>query len=245
MAATEQLEKRTIRRVTRRLVPFLILIYFIGYLDRSNISFAKLQMSDDLQLTATMFGLASGIFFIGYVAVEVPSNVLLQRFGARKWIARIMVTWGIVASLLAFAPNFETLLVLRFLLGIAEAGLYPGILLYLTYWIPKERRARVIGQFLLAIPLASVIGAPLSTWIMQAFTDLTDITGWRAMFFVQGLPAVIIAVVVWFYLTDRPSQAKWLRDDEREWLSSTMEREENETVATHGLTSLKAALLNP
>ncbi len=155
-----ELERRTIRKVALRLLPFLGLLYFINYLDRTNIGFAKLTMSDDLGLTQTAFGLASGIFFIGYLLLEVPSNLALHRFGARRWIARIMITWGIVASAMAFVPNEGVLYVLRFLLGVAEAGFFPGIILYLTFWFPKRERAKVVAWFMVAIPISTVLGSP-------------------------------------------------------------------------------------
>ncbi|GAA1698055.1 MFS transporter [Streptomyces yatensis] len=238
------LQKRTTAKVSRRLVPLLVAIYFVSYLDRSNISFAKLQMSDDLSMTATTFGLTSGIFFIGYVVVEVPSNLALHRFGARKWIARIMITWGVISSLMGFVPNVTIFSIGRFLLGIAEAGLYPGILLYLTYWIPREQRARVTALFLLAIPLASVLGSPLSTWLMSAFDGHGILAGWRWMFVIEGLPAVVLAFVVWFALTDRPGQAKWLSAEEREWLTAKLAEEERDTADAHGLSSLRTSLFN-
>lgn len=223
--AAPELERRTLRKVAMRLLPFLGLLYFINYLDRTNIGFAKLTMSDDLGLTQTAFGLASGIFFIGYLLLEVPSNLALHKFGARRWIARIMITWGIIASALAFVPNEGVLYVLRFLLGVAEAGFFPGIILYLTFWFPRRERAKVVAWFMVAIPVSTVLGAPISTAIMQNWHGLFGLTGWRVMFLMEGIPAIILAFVTWFYLTDRPQDAKWLAEDERTWLAGEMEAE--------------------
>jgi len=163
----ESVEAETLRAVTVRLVPLLMALYFVNFLDRTNLGIAKAEISADLQLSATMFGLASGIFFIGYVLVEVPSNLALVRFGARRWLARIAVSWGIVAVAIAFAPNAGTLLVLRFLLGVAEAGLFPGVVFYLSQWFPAAYRARVVGVFMLAVPVASAVGTPLAAWLIQ------------------------------------------------------------------------------
>lgn len=238
-----ELERRTVRRVALRLLPFLGLLYFVNYLDRTNIGFAKLTMSDDLGLTQTAFGLASGIFFVGYLLLEVPSNLALHRFGARRWIARIMITWGIVAGAMAFVPNEGVLYVLRFLLGIAEAGFFPGIILYLTYWFPRRERAKVVAWFMVAIPISTVLGAPLSTTIMQAGHGLFGLAGWRVMFLLEGIPAVLLAFVTWFYLTDRPQDAKWLRDDERAWLAAEMAAEA-ETTGRRFHFPLRRALTN-
>lgn len=242
-APGSDIERRTMRRVATRLVPFACLLYFVNYLDRTNIGFAKLTMSDDLGLTETAYGLASGLFFVGYLLLEVPSNLALHRVGARRWIARIMVTWGIVASVMAFVPNAGALYVLRFLLGVAEAGFFPGIILYLTYWFPKRHRARIVAMFMAAVPVSSMLGAPLSTAVMQVSHGLFGLEGWRIMFLVEGLPAIVLAVVTWFYLTDRPSDASWLADDERRWLAAEMEREAAETGDRYHF-SLRKALTN-
>ena len=238
-----ELERRTIRKVALRLLPFLGLLYFINYLDRTNIGFAKLTMSDDLGLTQTAFGLASGIFFIGYLLLEVPSNLALHRFGARRWIARIMITWGIIASAMAFVPNEGVLYVLRFLLGVAEAGFFPGIILYLTFWFPKRERAKVVAWFMVAIPISSVLGAPMSTAIMQAGDGLFGLAGWRVMFLFEGIPAILLAFITWFFLTDKPQDAKWLADDERAWLTAELEAETAGTAQRFHF-SLRKALTN-
>lgn len=233
-AGTTDLERRTLRKVTARLIPFLIALYFVNYLDRTNIGFAGPNgMNADLGLTATMFGLASGIFFAGYLLLEVPSNLALHRFGARRWLARIIISWGILASLMAFVPNATWLYVLRFLLGIAEAGFFPGIILYLTFWFPKRQRARATALFLLAIPLSTVVGAPLSAWLVNMGDSVAGMAGWRFMFLMEGIPAVLLGIVCWFFLTDRPHQASWLTQEERDWLSAEMEREAATTGARY------------
>ncbi|MGR6963260.1 MFS transporter [Geodermatophilus sp. URMC 61] len=224
MAHTEPdpVGRSALRKVAWRLVPFLGLLYFVNYLDRTNIGFAKLTMSEDLGLTETMFGLASGLFFIGYLLFEVPSNLALHRFGARRWIARILVSWGIVASAMAFVDSAGWLYALRVLLGIAEAGFFPGVLLYLTWWLPRTQRVQLIGAFLVAVPLSSALGAPLSGAVIQYGDGLFGLEGWRVMFLVEGLPAVLLGVACWFYLTDRPEQARWLTPEERGWLTRTI-----------------------
>jgi MFS transporter, ACS family, tartrate transporter len=226
---TSPVARSALRKVAWRLVPFLGLLYFVNYLDRTNIGFAKLTMSEDLGLTETMYGLASGLFFIGYLLFEVPSNLALHRFGARRWIARIMVSWGVVASLMAFVDSAGTLYALRVLLGIAEAGFFPGIMLYLTWWLPRAQRVQLIGAFLVAIPLSSAFGAPLSGAIIQFGDGLFGLEGWRVMFLLEGLPAVVLGVVCWFYLTDRPEQARWLTAEERDWLTGTLAAEQGTT----------------
>lgn len=237
-SATEQntsdLKKRTMRKVALRLTPFLGLLYFINYLDRTNIGFAGPNgMNEELGLTQAAFGLASGVFFIGYLLLEVPSNLALHKFGARRWIARILVTWGIIAAAMAFVPNAEWLYVLRFLLGIAEAGFFPGIILYLTFWFPKADRARAVALFMVAIPLSSVIGSPLSALLIQHGHELLGgLSGWRFMLLIEGIPAVLLGVMCWFYLTDRPKDATWLDADERAWLQGELDAENDATAAT-------------
>jgi MFS transporter, ACS family, tartrate transporter len=239
-----ELGRRVVGKVSRRLIPFMCVLYFVNYLDRTNIGFAEITMSEDLGLTATMFGLASGLFFIGYLFFEVPSNLALHRFGARRWIARIMVSWGVVAAAMAFVPNAETLYVLRVLLGIAEAGFFPGMILYLTYWFPRRDRVRITSWFLTAIPLSAAIGSPVSGAIMQYSDGMFGLEGWRMMFLLEGAPAVVLGVVTWFYLTDRPAQAHWLDDTERQWLVDEMEREAAETARTYRW-SLRGSLTSP
>ncbi|MGH3310507.1 MAG: MFS transporter [Streptomyces sp.] len=240
----EELGRRVVAKVARRLIPFMMLLYFVNYLDRTNIGFAELQMSEDLGLTATAYGLASGLFFIGYLFFEVPSNLALHKFGARRWIARIMLSWGIVASAMAFVPNAGSLYAMRVLLGVAEAGFFPGMILFLTYWFPRRERARFTAMFLAAIPLSSAIGAPVSAAIMQYCDGLFGLEGWRVMFLFEGMPAVLLAFVTWFYLTDRPEKATWLTDEERGWLTREMEAEKVKTEKRFHW-PLRKSLTNP
>ncbi len=203
-----QMANRVMRKVALRLIPFLGLAYFLNYIDRTNISFAKLTMSEDLGLTETMYGLASGLFFVGYILLEVPSNLALHKFGARRWIARILVSWGLIAALMAFVPNATWLNIARVALGIAEAGFFPGIMLYLTFWFPRAVRVRLVGVFMVALPLSSALGAPISGAIIQYWHGLFGLEGWRVMFLVEGIPTVLLGIAAWFYLTDRPRDAK-------------------------------------
>src|SRR3954467_1763519 len=202
-------EHRTIAKVKRRLVPFLILCYFVAYLDRVNVGFAALTMNKDLGLSASAFGFGAGIFFLAYFIFEVPSNLFLERVGARKWIARIMFTWGLIAGGMAFATGEVSFFALRVALGIAEAGFFPGIIFYLTLWFPAVYRARIIGYFMAAIPLSTVIGAPVSGALLYLHGGL-GLTGWQWMFIIEAVPAILLAFVVFFYLTDRPADAAWL-----------------------------------
>ena len=218
------LEKTVVRKVTLRIIPFVFLLYIVSYLDRANIGYAALQMNAELALSAEAFGFISGIFFIGYFLFEVPSNVLLNRYGARVWIARILVTWGIIAAATAFAQTATHLYILRFLLGVAEAGFFPGIIVYLTYWFRSKELATTVALFTAAIPVSYIIGAPLSTWIMDNI-HWYGWSGWRWMLFLEGIPAVFLGVVCFFYLTDKPEQAKWLKGEEREWLLAELERD--------------------
>jgi MFS family permease len=240
----ESVEAETLRAVTVRLVPLLMALYFVNFLDRTNLGIAKAEISADLQLSATMFGLASGIFFIGYVLVEVPSNLALVRFGARRWLARIAVSWGIVAVAIAFAPNAGTLLVLRFLLGVAEAGLFPGVVFYLSQWFPAAYRARVVGVFMLAVPVASAVGTPLAAWLIQTGHGVWGLAGWRFMMICVGLPAVLLGLVCWFYLTDRPADAHWLNTAQRRWLTDTLAAEERQ-ISTQYRFPLRRTLTSP
>ncbi|MGO4613917.1 MFS transporter [Nocardia sp. 2YAB30] len=208
-------EDAVFRKVVRRIVPFLILCYVVSYLDRVNVGFAKLQMSDDLGFSEAAFGLGAGLFFIGYFLFEVPSNLLLQRIGARVWIARIMISWGLVSALFVFVTDETMFYVLRFLLGAAEAGFYPGVILYCTYWFPSHRRARVIAMFMSAIPVAGIFGNPLSGWIMDRFQGVHGWQGWQWMFLLEALPAVLVGVITLLYLDNSVRSAKWLTDEEK------------------------------
>jgi MFS family permease len=214
-AADAALEKRAYSKVFWRLVPFLMLCYVIAYLDRVNVGFAKLQMGQDLGFSETVFGLGAGIFFLGYFLFEVPSNLLLNRVGARIWIARIMITWGLLSACFMFVKTPTSFYILRFLLGLAEAGFYPGVILYLTHWYPAHRRARIIAVFMSAIPVAGIFGNPLSGWIMDSFHGVSAMSGWQWMFLIEAIPAVLIGLMVLFYLDNGIAQARWLNAEEK------------------------------
>jgi MFS transporter, ACS family, tartrate transporter len=230
------MEAQVIGRVSRRLVPFVALCYFLCYLDRVNVGFAALQMNNDLGFSATVFGWGAGIFFFGYFFFEVPSNLALERFGARLWIARIMVTWGLLSAAMALIWNEASFLILRFLLGAAEAGFFPGIILFLTYWFPSAYRARMVGRFMVAIPISAVIGAPLSGLIL-GMDGIWGLRGWQWLFICEGLPTVLLGLVVMFYLTDGPDKASWLDASESRWLIDRLRRERmvREAHASHTL----------
>ncbi|AZG12336.1 MFS transporter [Cupriavidus pauculus] len=219
-------EDAVYRKVSWRLVPFLLLCYVVAYLDRVNVGFAKLQMLNDLQFSETVYGLGAGIFFIGYFLFEVPSNVILHKVGARIWIARIMITWGLISAAMMFVTTPTMFYVLRFLLGIAEAGFFPGIILYLTYWYPASRRGRTTTFFMTAIALSGVIGGPLSGWIMQSFDGHNGWAGWQWMFLIEGIPSILVGIWVLLYLDDRIAHAKWLTPDERALLARNIEAED-------------------
>ena len=204
------------RKVSWRLIPLLFLCYIVAYLDRVNVGFAKLQMQDALQFSEAVYGLGAGIFFIGYFIFEVPSNVILHKVGARRWIARIMMTWGLLSAATMFVNSPMSFYVIRFFLGAAEAGFFPGIILYLTYWYPAARRGKATSLFLAAIPFAGILGGPISGWILQSMAGVNGWQGWQWLFLLQGLPTVALGVVVWRYLDDRVHSAKWLTVDERE-----------------------------
>lgn len=218
------LAKRTTKKTMLRILPYILLLYVIAYLDRVNLGFAALEMNADLALTAEVFGLLSGIFFIGYFFFEVPSNMIMHKVGARVWIARIMLTWGIIVILTGFAQTATHLYILRFLLGVAEAGFFPGIILYLTYWFRERERGRATAVLLLALPIGGLVGAPLSAWIIDNIA-WGNLEGWRWMFILEGIPALILGVITIFYLTDRPSKAKWLTQEEVAWLEGELDNE--------------------
>ena len=212
-------EAETYKKVSWRLLPFLLLCYVVSYLDRVNVGFAKLQMLQDLSFSETVYGLGAGIFFIGYFLFEVPSNFILHKLGARVWIARIMVSWGLISAGMMFVSSATSFYVMRFLLGVAEAGFFPGIILYLTYWYPADRRGRVTALFMTGIALSGVIGGPLSGWIMQNFSGVSGLKAWQWMFVIEGLPAVVLGIVTLFYLDDRIEHAKWLTREEKDLLA--------------------------
>jgi MFS transporter, ACS family, tartrate transporter len=248
----DAIEKVTTAKVMKRLVPFLCFCYFIAYLDRVNVGFAALQMNGALGLDPEMFGLGAGLFFIAYFLLEVPSNLALDRFGARRWIARIMITWGLISAAFAFIPQISrftglsveyTFYSLRFLLGMAEAGFFPGIIFYLTLWFPSAYRARIVSLFMLAIPFSSIIGAPLSGALLGLSGFGLD--GWQWLFIIEGVPACIVALFVLFYLTDRPHDARWLEPAERDWLESRLAAERELKQATAGHFSFMRSIADP
>ncbi|WP_370645987.1 MFS transporter [Brachybacterium sp. ACRRE] len=223
--ADSAVARSAIRKVSVRLVPFVALMFFINYLDRTAIGFASPNgMNDDLALSAAQFGFASGVFFIGYILLEIPSNLALHRFGARIWLARIMISWGVVAVAFTWVQGFTSLTVLRFLLGVAEAGFFPGAILFLSLWVPSAYRGRILMLFYLAQPLTTVIGAPLAGLLIQQH-GLFGLAGWRVMFLGVGLPAIIIGIAALFYLKDRPADARWLTRAEQEWLTDSLRAE--------------------
>ncbi|WP_296180365.1 MFS transporter [Pseudomonas sp. UBA1879] len=223
-APVSELERTTMHRVAWRLLPFLILCYLIAIIDRGNIGMASLQMNHDLGLTPAIFGFASSLFFVSYFLIEVPSNLALQKFGARIWIARIMITWGIVSAGTAFVQGANSLYVMRFLLGAAEAGFFPGVLLYMTYWLPSAYRARMVAIFMVAIPGANFLGSPLSGFLLT-LDGWMGMRGWHWLFILEGIPAVLLGIACLFVLTDRPAQAKWLSNEQRNWLVNQLEEE--------------------
>ena len=213
--------RATIARISRRLIPFAMLLFVINYLDRVNISFAALQMNRDLGFSPSIYGLGAGIFFVGYFLFEIPSNLILNRVGARRWIARIMVSWGVVSVAMAAVSGETSFYVLRFLLGVAEAGFFPGIILYLSYWFPNEDRAKAIALFMTATAISNVIGAPLSTALL-GLDGVFGLRGWQALFIIEGLPAVVVGLWVLSYMPDRPEDATWLDAGEKAWLASVL-----------------------
>ncbi len=220
----QTVEQSTARKVYWRLLPLAILSYFLCYLDRINVGFAALTMNKDLGLDAATYGMAAGAFFWGYFLFEVPSNLILEKVGARIWIARIMISWGILSGATAFAVGPWSFLTMRFLLGLAEAGLFPGMILFFTYWFPDWHRGRIMAGFTVALPLAVAVGAPLSTSLLE-LNGVWGLAGWKWMFIAEAIPTVIVGVFFLFFVTDRPAQAFWLNDNERAWLIDTLENE--------------------
>jgi ACS family tartrate transporter-like MFS transporter len=239
----ETLEAVTLAKVSRRLIPFLLLLYIVAWLDRVNVSFAALQMNQDLGFSATAYGLGAGIFYLGYALCEIPSNLVLVRVGARRWIARIMITWGLISVAMMFTRNTTTFYVLRFLLGVAEAGFLPGIIYYMTFWFPRPVRARAVSWFMAAIPLSVVVGGPVAGLLLQMH-GLLGLAGWQWLFLIEGMPAVLLGIVVLFYLTDEPQQARWLSAEERTWLSEHIHAEHAQAKTQHGV-GLGRAFVHP
>jgi ACS family tartrate transporter-like MFS transporter len=238
MEATS-VESVALGKVSRRLIPFLFVLYIFNFLDRTNVGVAALTMKPDLGLSDAAYGLGAGIFFLGYFFFEVPSNLILQRVGARLWMARIMVTWGLISSGMMFVKSPTSFCVLRFLLGVAEAGFFPGMIFYLTNWFPAAERARAISRFMTAIPLAGVLGSPLSGQLLK-LNGLAGLKGWQWLFLAEGLPSVVLAIVTLFYLTDRPADAHWLSPEERERLMERLQREQALQDQHHGFTLWQA-----
>jgi ACS family tartrate transporter-like MFS transporter len=238
----ELLQRQVLRKVTLRLLPFLGLLYFINILDRVNISFARLHtMLTDLGMSEKAYALGAGIFFVGYCLLEVPSNLILSRVGARRWIARILVSWGLISTAMMFVTGPWSFVLLRFLLGCAEAGFFPGIVLYLTYWFPARQRAQAVALLMAAAPLVWVLGGPLSGALLELMHERAGLRGWQWLFLLEGVPAVALGVVTLRYLTDRPGQAHWLTPEERSWLVERMAQEERLRQDHHGAGLRQAA----
>ncbi|MGO7335408.1 MFS transporter [Rhizobium leguminosarum] len=232
----QTLEDRAYGKVFWRIVPFLMLCYVVAYLDRVNVGFAKLQMSSELGLSEAAYGIGAGIFFIGYFLFEVPSNIIMNKVGARVWIARIMLTWGIISAAFMFTSSETVFYVLRFLLGVAEAGFFPGIILYLTAWYPAHRRARIITTFMSAIPISAIFGNPLSGLLMDSFHGTHGLSGWQWMFLIEAIPAILFGVATFFYLDDTIRGAKWLNDEEKGVLTANIEAENRaKTASPHSI----------
>ena len=244
-----ELETRVMRKISFRIVPFIMLLYFIAFIDRVNIGFAALTMNKDLGFSPAVFGLGAGIFFVGYFLFEVPSNLILNKVGARLWIARVMITWGIISAIFAFIRGETSFLILRFLLGVAEAGFFPGIILYLSFWFPARYRAGVVSLFMAAAPISVVLGSPLSSALLE-MNGLLGLRGWQWMFIMEAIPAFLLGFVVLGYMTDKPEKATWLKDDEREWLVNEMAAEHAAKAGTashsiwRGLADLRVLALS-
>src|SRR5271165_5300250 len=230
------LERSTMRKVYLRLLPFAVLSYVLAYIDRINVSFAGLTMRGDLGMSAATFGFAVGMFYWAYFIFEVPSNVIMEKVGARIWIARIMITWGILAGLTAMVTGSTSFAIVRFLLGVAEAGFFPGIVLYFTYWFPSYHHARIVSSFLVGLPVAVAFGAPISTALL-GLAGLFGLRGWQIMYLAEAIPTVVIGIVTFFLLTDKPEQARFLSGEEKTWLTTKLhaERRAKDAVRTFSL----------
>lgn len=239
------IEKQVTRKIFFRLLPLLIGLYIISYLDRVNVGFAALTMNADIGLSASVYGWGAGLFFIGYCLFEVPSNLMMTKVGARRWIARILFTWGTIATCMALVVGPKSFLVMRFLLGMAEAGFFPAVILYLTYWFPSRYRARIISTFMLSIPISLAVGAPLSTLLLE-LDGMLGLKGWQWLFIIEGIPGVLLVGVVLKYLPDSPKQAAWLTDAERAWLTRELEADAKaHPVQLDGKTSIWRVFMNP
>ncbi len=240
---TNDLEKRTIMRISLRIVPFIMFLYFIAFMNRVHISFAALTMNKDLGFSASVYGFGAGIFFLGYFLFEVPSNLILEKVGARLWIARVMVTWGIISGANAFIVGANSFYAVRFLLGVAEAGFFPGIILYLSYWFPARHRAGVTALFMAAAPISTALGSPIAAALLE-MNGYWGLAGWQWLFITEAIPAVVLGFVVFFYMTDRPELAQWLPDDQKQWLVAEMAIEHAKT-AGHASHSILRGLADP
>ncbi len=228
------------KKVAWRLVPFLCLCYLAAYLDRVNVGFAKLQMLNDLSFSNTVYGLGAGIFFLGYVIFEVPSNILLHKVGAKLWIARIMVSWGLIGAAMAFVQTPTQFYVLRFLLGVAEAGCFPGVRLYLTYWFPAAWRGRIIALFLAAIPMSNIIGGPLSGWILKSFGGVAGLAGWQWLFILETIPSILLGIAILKFLDNRVDDARWLSDDEKRVIHEDIAHEAKQSEHVNVMDAFKS-----
>jgi len=237
-----QREQAIYRRVSLRLIPLLFVCYIVAYLDRVNVGFAKLGMASDLGFSDTVYGLGAGVFFIGYFLFEVPSNLILQRVGAKLWIARIMIVWGLVSAATMFVTSATSFYVMRFLLGMAEAGFFPGVIFYLTYWFPRAQRGRMTAAFMTAVPVAGIVGGPLSGWILGRMAGVSELAGWQWLFLLEGLPSVLVGLWVLLLLDDGPSRARWLDPEERALVQARLDGDEwAKRESGHGATTLTDA----
>lgn len=238
IADTSPVSERARRRIMRRIMPYVFVLFVIAFLDRVNVSYAALQMKDDLGFTDDVLGLGAGIFFIGYLLLEIPGSILVEKWSARRWIARIMISWGILAIITGFIQNSRQFYWIRFLLGAAEAGFFPGVIVYFSHWFRYDDRAKAVALLMAAIPISNMIGSPLSGLILKV--NWFGLAGWRWLFILEGAPAIIFGVITIFYLTDWPHQASWLREDERQWIISELELEKQAKLAAHSYRILQA-----
>lgn len=234
-------EAKTIQKLRMRIIPFVFVLYVISFLDRTNIGFAALTMNKELAITSQQFGLVAGIFFFGYFLFEIPSNLLLHKIGARIWIARILITWGLLAMLTGLVHSVHQLYAVRFLLGLAEAGYFPGIVLYLTYWFRQRDQAQMIALFLTGIPVTSILGSPVSGFILD-HAHWLSMGSWRWLLILEGVPAVVCGVLTYFLLPNRPAEAKFLNQEEKDWIAAELAREEGEKLASHKISALQAVM---
>ena len=235
---TRGIGERTLRRIRLRILPYLTLLYIIAYLDRVNVGYAALEMTSALRFSPEVYGFGAGIFFLGYVLLEIPGTILVEKWSARKWIARIMVSWGIIAICTGFIHTASQFYWIRFLLGVAEAGFFPGIVVYLSHWIRRQERARALAAFMIAQPVSNLIGSPISGMLLGI--HWFGLSGWRWLFILEGLPAIILGIVTMFYLTDWPREAHWLDQDEREWITFALEQETRTKLREHPIGSWRA-----